>query len=417
MAVISNISVGDVIYYTVDDIPTHIAPKGSISIVDSSQSSYDNTVFYINNDGGTVWLKAMTTGEGSIYLGNGTTGVIPDDASGQVLGSWYAFNSVNSWSANSIGNDFNFIPGDDNIIYTGDTKIRALIKQSSTMRGGPSKWVSWECGPSFNFTVPTKWNECFARDNSSTINVQATRLQDMQSGNYVLAAISPISREAAGTTATRTYLPKYCQLTTVKVDEALKKNVINETFESSGFTNGGWSVVNNTTNVWVVGQAQHNGGTSSAYISNNGGASANYNNIVPNISHFYKDFTFGSTADAISLVFDWKCDGENAAGATQYDYGAVVITTTGTTPVAGTEVSTAQAISGGNGRIGATANLGKFNLNYGITPGTVWNTESIDITAYSGQTKRIVFTWVNDLTVGTNPPMIIDNIRINEYTW
>lgn len=417
MAVISNISVGDVIYYVVDDIPTHTAPKGSISIVDSKQSPYDNTVFYINNDGGTVWLKAVTTGEGSIYLGNGTTGVIAGDAGGQALGSWYAFNPINSWSANSIGDDFKFIPGQDDIIYTGDTKIRALIKQSSTMRGGPSKWISWECGPSLNFTVPTKWNECFANDNSSTINVQAIRLQEMDTGDYVLAAISPISRESGGGTATRTYLPKYCQLTTVKVDEALKKLLVNETFESSGFTDGGWTLVNNTTNIWVVGQAENNGGTSAAYISNNGGTTATYTNTTPNVSHFYKDFTFSSTANAISLIFDWKCQGENAAAATQYDYGAVVITTTGTTPVAGTEVSTAQATAGGDGRIGAITNLGKFNLAYGTTPGTIWNTESIDLTAYSGQTKRIVFTWANDASVGVNPPMIIDNIRINEYTW
>ena len=60
-------------------------------------------------------------------------------------------------------------------------------------------------------------------------------------------------------------------------------------------------------------------------------------------------------------------------------------------------------------------NLGKFNLNYGTNPGTTWNTERIDLSDYIGQTKRIVFTWNNDGSVGTDPPFVVDNIKITEF--
>jgi hypothetical protein len=151
-------------------------------------------------------------------------------------------------------------------------------------------------------------------------------------------------------------------------------------------------------------------GIYSAYISNDGGTSALYTNTVAAIGHFYKDFTL--PAGINTLTFDWKCEAENAAGATQYDYGAVVITDTTTTPVAGTEVITTVATAGVNGRLGAGTNLGKFNLGYGTSPGTTWNTETIDLSSYSGSTKRVVFTWVDDTSVGVNPPFIVDNIKI-----
>lgn len=200
-----------------------------------------------------------------------------------------------------------------------------------------------------------------------------------------------------------------------------------ETFNFSGFSGNGWTVVNDDTNFWVVGTSEFSGtnDTFAAYITESNvtayygnelvgfenRALATYNNgaLTDQVSHFYKDFTFTS---ASTLTFNWKCWGENGTGsAINYDYGAVVLTTTATTPVAGTEVSTAQAPTGGNGRIGATTNLGKFNLAYGGADNN-WRTETINLGAYSGQTKRLVFTWVNDTSVGNNPPFVLDNIKI-----
>ena len=196
--------------------------------------------------------------------------------------------------------------------------------------------------------------------------------------------------------------------------------VFSETWETGSITGdtGGWTVANGATNKWTVGSATTSGGTYSAYITTGATGTTTalnaYDVNTAQVSHLYRDITFPSSANSITLKFNWRAQGENASVATQYDYGAVVITTTATTPTAGTEVSTTQATAGGNGRIGATANLGKFNLNY--IAGGNWNTETIDMTAYSGQTKRIVFTWVNDTSLGTQPPFAIDNIVISSTT-
>lgn len=196
-----------------------------------------------------------------------------------------------------------------------------------------------------------------------------------------------------------------------------------ETFNLNGFSGNSWVVANDTTNFWTVGVSEFSGtnDTFAAYITTANNTTyygAEFNNLdnkalaqytsTANVSHFYKDFTLTS---ASTLTFNWKCWGENGAAATNYDYGAVVITTTATTPTAGTEVSTAQAAAGGNGRIGATTNLGKFNLIYGGADNN-WRTETINLGAYSGQTKRIVFTFKNDGSINNNPPFVLDNIKI-----
>ena len=187
-----------------------------------------------------------------------------------------------------------------------------------------------------------------------------------------------------------------------------------ETWEGGTFTNNGWTVVDDpgTVNKWVVGTAEQSPsgetGSYAAYVSDNGGSSANYTITDLGITHFYKDFTFTS---ASTLSFYWKCWAENAAGSTQYDYGTVVIADTSTTPAANSEVSTTQASAGGNGRIGSTTNLGKFNEGYGGSDSN-WRFESIDLSSYAGLTKRLIFTWRNDGSVGDQPPMVIDNIKI-----
>jgi hypothetical protein len=190
--------------------------------------------------------------------------------------------------------------------------------------------------------------------------------------------------------------------------------LLNEDFESGNFTANSWTVVNDTTNEWVVGTADAKTGTYSAYVSDDAGVSAEYDNSTSQVSHFYKDITFGSTSTNIVLSFDWKCAGEDGGSRTAWDYGAVVITDTTDTVTAGSEVLTAEASVGGNGRIGATTNNNKFNLDYGTNPETDWNNESIDLTAYAGTTKRLVFTWKNDSSAGVNPGILIDNIEIQE---
>lgn len=186
-----------------------------------------------------------------------------------------------------------------------------------------------------------------------------------------------------------------------------------EDWESGSFGANNWTTANNGTNAWYVGTSTSSGGTYSAYISNDAGTTNAFTNTLTQVSHFYKDITFPD--GDVTLSFNWKAWGENAGASTSYDYGAVVITDTTTTPAAGTEVSTTKAAAGGNGRIGGDPTYGKFNLVYGGANSN-WHSESINMSAYSGQTKRLVFTWRNDSSLGTNPPFAIDNIALSGLT-
>lgn len=422
MAVISQISVGDIMYYQVDDIPSHTAPKGSVAIMMSS-TTYDNGFTYVNNDGGTTWLKCISSSYGKMYL-NGATNTVDFDT--QTIGSWYAFNGTPTgaaWTLDPHATDDWVVATEnattDDLKYTGSTTMRVFIDASMTLRAGSSKWMSWETGIAVNFTIPGIWSESFAFDNAATTNQDSNRLLEMTTNDYLLGGLSPISRESGGGATARDYIPRHCQIVAVKVDEPLVVSnittLLNEDWESNSFTANSWSVVNDTTNQWAIGTAQVDTGTYGLYGSNDGGTTANYSN-VGDASHIYKDFTFPSSATNITLTFVWRSFMENAAGATQYDYGTVNIIDTGTTPVAGTEVATALATAGGNGRLNQTGdNAGKFNegYRYGGTYDGTWFTETIDLSDYAGSTKRLVFSFRDDGAAPADAPaMSIDNILL-----
>ncbi|MEI7484417.1 MAG: BNR-repeat neuraminidase N-terminal domain-containing protein [Ignavibacteriota bacterium] len=164
-----------------------------------------------------------------------------------------------------------------------------------------------------------------------------------------------------------------------------------EDFETGIFSN--WGVQNGSqTNKWYVGSATYNGGTKSAYVSNDNGTTNAYTITATSVSHIYKDITFPASGE-FHLAFNWKGQGEGTT--TLYDYLRVYLVDVTTTPVAGTSLGT-------SGQIGTNYNL----------QGT-W--QSVDLTIASanlGTTKRLVFSWINDISLGTQPPAALDNIQI-----
>ena len=89
----------------------------------------------------------------------------------------------------------------------------------------------------------------------------------------------------------------------------------------------------------------------------------------------------------------FKCGGEST-----YDGLKVFLVDTATVPTAGSQLSTEQ--------IG--------NTWYNLT--TAWTEKTITINnAVAGTTKRLVFSWRNDSSGGTQPPAAIDNIELT-YT-
>ncbi|MFL5753215.1 MAG: T9SS type A sorting domain-containing protein [Bacteroidia bacterium] len=155
-----------------------------------------------------------------------------------------------------------------------------------------------------------------------------------------------------------------------------------------------WTLTNGTqTNYWIQGTATNNGGSNSMYITTNGTSNA-YTNTATSLVHFYRDVTFPSGLTCITLSFDWKSVGESCC-----DYLRVFSAPTSVTPSAGSAVSTT------------------YQLGTDYQSQSTWQTVNLTMPAsYAGTTRRIIFSWRNDGSIGTNPPAAVDNIIITSTT-
>ncbi|MGG5578839.1 fibronectin type III domain-containing protein, partial [Myroides sp. C15-4] len=155
---------------------------------------------------------------------------------------------------------------------------------------------------------------------------------------------------------------------------------------------------NHSVNKWHIGTAVNNGGTSALYISNNDGVANEYTNSVTQTSHVYKDFTIPADAEELEVQFDWRSVGDNSDGFTVW---AVPVAFE---PRAGTEITTAAT----RVRLGRTL--------YGQNSNFVTERLVMDVSAFAGQTMRLVFSWKNNSWDGENPPAAIDNLKLNYST-
>jgi len=164
----------------------------------------------------------------------------------------------------------------------------------------------------------------------------------------------------------------------------------------------GWTPVNGSEdNHWVVDSEAGSSTTGSyaAYISDEGTCDApgdpcryEYNTGDSAIVHFYRDIIFPAGESLITLTFYWKSDGEDG---NDDDRLTVRVVNTSTTPTVGNEVG------------------GDLYGTYSNGDDTTWNSESILLSgSYAGTTQRLVFTWVNDRSSGSQPPAAIDDILI-----
>lgn len=163
----------------------------------------------------------------------------------------------------------------------------------------------------------------------------------------------------------------------------------------TSFAANGWTEVNGAqTNKWWSktpgNPATPFAGTNCAYVSDHAtGNTYNYNIGNTSVVHFYRDITIPAGEPYLSFSFYYKGQGESS-----YDYIRVYNVSTGVTPVAGTQV--------GSGQIG-----GDYNL-----VGSNWTLVSQTFCATPGTTIRLVFSWINDGSVGTQFPGAIDNISL-----
>lgn len=163
-----------------------------------------------------------------------------------------------------------------------------------------------------------------------------------------------------------------------------------------GFIGNGWTVVNHTTTQWFIGAQGANASANGAYISNDGGVTNAYTNTLSQTSHFYRDVTIPAGETVILLSFDLRNVGESG-----WDRLLVYTAPNTTTPVAGTPASNSTIFAGATLIYTDPAGLAAFSQR------------SIQLSpALAGTTVRLIFTWQNDNSIGTNPPASIDNISL-----
>jgi gliding motility-associated-like protein len=161
-----------------------------------------------------------------------------------------------------------------------------------------------------------------------------------------------------------------------------------------------WAILNGSEpNVWTVGTAVSNSGTSSLYITNDGGVSNSYTaDGAFSVVHAFRDLQIPTPVSQISVSFDWRTQAEPCC-----DYLKVWLVPAGFVPTPGTEIEE-----------DGTNMLLSNNLNYSNT----WVTENyvVDASAFQGQIMRLIFEWRNDFSVGGEFPAAVDNVIVKVIT-
>ena len=172
------------------------------------------------------------------------------------------------------------------------------------------------------------------------------------------------------------------------------------------FENGstGWVLVNGTqTNKWVVSNNATPGFTGNCiYISSSATApySHTYNTASSAYSYFYKDVAIPAGTTTAWLVFDYIVNGQvdnTPFGPNAKDALRIWTKPTSIVITAGEEVP----------NIFISAGAGYYNQG-------TWKrrSQNLDVTAFAGGTMRLIFQWFNDGSLGTQPPVAIDNIEM-----
>lgn len=176
-------------------------------------------------------------------------------------------------------------------------------------------------------------------------------------------------------------------------------------FEGDDF---GWILLNgNATNTWAWGTATHNGDESekALYVSNDNGTTNAYTNnpnTAKSMVYATKLFNFGRNVYNIS--YDWKCKGESSFDYMRIflvpEYVELEANNTGTPPY--------DEFYNNQNTPESWINLDE---GHALCESEEWQTASFEVAVPEGQYK-MVFAWINDGSLGANPPAAVDNISI-----
>ena len=168
--------------------------------------------------------------------------------------------------------------------------------------------------------------------------------------------------------------------------------------------NNGWALKNGTcTNKWHVGTPT--GATSGAlYISNDNGATTNYNISAFSVVVAEKLFETG-TSDSLTISFDLTIGGENVS-----DYLKVFWISADSASYEASTSSMYYSVYSYSSNVimGKTSSTKYINLLTGT------QTMRATIANQPNTLRKLVFVWKNDSSIGTQPGAIIDNLSIIE---
>ncbi|WP_177761739.1 fibronectin type III domain-containing protein [Flavobacterium sp. I3-2] len=171
---------------------------------------------------------------------------------------------------------------------------------------------------------------------------------------------------------------------------------------SQGFESGNHGFqfsLTNQPNYWMVGNGVANAGNNSLYITNNN-QNNEYTITQTSSTSAFRDFAIPAGTTEINLQFDFKGMGQGVL-----DRMRVWLVPTTFIPTPGVNIT---AVNSGGTQIGLT--------NYSEVPNWVTYNNVINVSAFAGANRRIVFEWVNNNNTGTQPPAAVDNININVIT-
>ncbi len=195
--------------------------------------------------------------------------------------------------------------------------------------------------------------------------------------------------------------------TTVLVNGTAEGSFEGTTFCAGGTsTVNGWTIVNGTQpNRWAINtaaDAQH--GSQAIYITRDCNASPPPHEYTINATsavHFWRDITLPAGQSCMYISAYIKVQGERGFTGDK-DYLDVFVAPTSVTPTAGSYVS-------------STYRLAQYLLF-----SSSWQQISLCYCGTPGQTYRLIFSWVNDGSVGTQPPAALDQIHVtssSEFIW
>ncbi|MBL7764999.1 MAG: hypothetical protein JNJ58_02820 [Chitinophagaceae bacterium] len=176
------------------------------------------------------------------------------------------------------------------------------------------------------------------------------------------------------------------------------------TFAANGWSVSGPGIGTAPVNEWFVGTGSTVVGApfagNQAYISSNGGVSNIYNTASSTSIYFWRDVTIPIGEPAQTITFNWVGNGEST-----WDQIQVFSAPTTVNPVAELYPGSGNAVFGAS--LAGSTYLGSFHLQASII-----QTGTVSFLATPGTTRRIIFAWKSDVSVGNPPSGTIDNITM-----